>query len=134
MAFKFNSLTGNFDLTNSDASSTALSVSYDNTGSGLIATNVQDAIDELAGSSPINFASTFNATTDWTLDTGIYKIDIGEGTHLKGTNPMVEIFESSAGPLYTHLNTDIVVDNSGQVTIKVNQTPDLRFAGRVVIS
>ena len=41
---------------------TAAAVSYDNTGSGLTATNVQDAIDELAGSA----AGSVSVTTDGT--------------------------------------------------------------------
>lgn len=133
MPFSFNPLTGNLDLVgNSSGASAADDVSYDNSTSGLSATNVQDAIDELAGSSSVNYAQTFNATTDWTLAT-IYKIDINEATHLKGISPQVQVYELVSGS-YTLINTDVIVDNSGLVSVQVNSSPDLRFQGKVIIS
>lgn len=51
MSYKFNPFTGTFDdVGNGGGPTAAVDVSYDNTSSGLPATNVQDAIDELAGS------------------------------------------------------------------------------------
>ena len=48
MAYKFNPLTGALDLVKATVQLVASAVSYDNSTSGLTATNVQDAIDELS--------------------------------------------------------------------------------------
>lgn len=137
MAFKFNPLTGFLDLTDGSGGggpTSADQVSYDNTTSGLPAINVQEAIDELAAASgAVNYSDAFNATSDWTLASPVYKIDIPEGTHLKGINPQVQVYELTGGN-YVLINTDVVVDNSGVVSIQVNSSPDLRFQGKVVIS
>lgn len=74
MGVTFNPFTGNFDIKGSSSGGAvaAADVTYDNSGSGLTATDVQAAIDELAGfvnnGDPNTFAY-YNATGDLTSDT-----------------------------------------------------------------
>lgn len=79
------------------------------------------------------YVQNFNATSDWTLNGSFYEIVIAAGTHGKGVNPNVLIFELDTGIL-TQVTTDSCsFDSSGNVTFQVLLSPDLRFAGRVVI-
>ena len=100
-------------------------------------TSQLDIVGEGSGPSPtptVGYLQSFNATTNWTLDVSVYKIIINEATHLKGINPSVQVFELVAG-VYNLVDVDsLEVDNSGQVTIKVLSSPDLRFQGKVLIN
>lgn len=69
MPYKLNSLTGKFDFYQDEA----LSVKYNNTNSGLTATNVQDAINELNTSTiyPIGTTQTFLKSNSYVPATGL---------------------------------------------------------------
>ena len=87
-----------------------------------------------SGSSPaIRTASTNNATVDWSGPSGgEYSITILQATHLKGTSPNIEVFELTAG-VYYQVSPSVEVDASGNVTVRVTASPDLRFAGKILI-
>ena len=75
----------------------------------------------------------FNNTTDWgTPSGGSYTITISEAVHLKGTIPRVQVFEKN-GINYDNVVTSFSVSNTGQVSLIVNQTPDSRFSGKILI-
>ncbi len=76
MAYKFNPFTGNFD----QVPTKAVELSYDNTGTGLTATDVQNALSELDGiiaalPDPITYQGTWDASTNTpaldNTDTGV---------------------------------------------------------------
>lgn len=79
------------------------------------------------------YVDSFNATSDWTGPGGGYYTRVVTAiTHGKGTSPAAKV-RSGAGP-YTDVTTDqLTVAVNGDITIQVTQTPDLRFAGQIVI-
>lgn len=80
-----------------------------------------------------NYASSFNATTDWSGPTsGLYSKTVAFATHAKA-NPIVETFETN-GAVFDLVNTEVSVDASYNVSILVTEIPDLRFAGKLIIS
>lgn len=78
------------------------------------------------------FSTIFNATSSWTLASPDYTIAITAGVHGKGTTPNVQIYELVSGS-YELVYPTISIDVSGNVTIKVNESPDTRFAGAILI-
>lgn len=104
--FKLNPLSGSFDLVGSS-------------GSGPTPTET-------------GYSSTFNTGT-WSLVSGKYQIQINEATHQRGINPVVQVFEFD-GVNYSEVTVDeVLVSNAGLVTVKVLQSPDLRFQGKLII-
>ena len=109
----------------------AQNVTYDNGTSGLTATDVQAAIDELASlSSSTQYVQNF-VIADWNLNAPNYTLTIAESTHGNGQNPNVKVYEGT-GP-FNEVTTNIEITASGNVTIKINQIPDSRFNGKIVI-
>jgi hypothetical protein len=85
------------------------------------------------GSGPAErYTSTFNNTTDWTLNSPDYTRTILAATHGRGTSPNVQVFELISGS-YEQINVNVVVNGSGDVTLKVTETPNNRFTGLVLI-
>lgn len=82
---------------------------------------------------PTKHVTVFNATTDWgSAGDGYYTITVPATTH-KAAAATVQVFESS-GPDYDSIIPDrIRVTSVGDVQIRVPETPDGRFAGRIVI-
>jgi hypothetical protein len=81
-------------------------------------------------------AITFNTTTDWgSASGGYYTQTIAQTLHRRGTNPVVQIFELD-GSDYVLTTPDKVWHDStsGDVSFRVPDDPDLRFAGKVIIS
>ena len=72
------------------------------------------------------------STGSWTLNAGEYEITVPVTLHGKGANPQVDTYQL-VGSDYEHIITGVFLNSSGDVTIKVNQTPDARFQGKVVI-
>lgn len=105
MSFRFNPITGKFDLV----------------GAG--ATQIP------------NYITTFNMTTDWgTAVGGCYEIDIPATTHGKGLNPLIQVLELN-GSTYEMVTTTIEVDQvSGDIKLSTLESPDTRFAGKIVIA
>lgn len=86
------------------------------------------------GSNP-NFQLTFNNSTSWGSPvSGEYVITILPATHNKGSNPQVQLFELINPGEYEEVtpNTLQILSN-GTVSIKILSTPDLRFAGKIII-
>ena len=84
------------------------------------------------GSNPSHVAL-FDATTSWSGPSGgEYSISISEVVHGQGASPQVQVFEKN-GTDYEEVVVFITVNASGDVTIKVPDTPDLRFEGKLII-
>lgn len=106
----------------------------------VVPAKVNDALDELADRvnnlipSGTKYNATFNATSDWgSASGGFYTITVLQTTHLVGTSPAVSLFELDSGD-HVLVNVDEVrVNTSGDVSFRVPETPDLRFAGKVII-
>lgn len=121
-----------------EGSGGAADVGYNNGSSGLTATDVQAAIDEIEGrvdtlesGSGATYKVDKNATTDWgSASGGEYTITIAAGTHGKGTQPDISIYRVVSGqriPATAEFSTNIAVSN-GDITIKVPDSPDGRAA------
>lgn len=81
-----------------------------------------------------NYQQTFNATTDWGSPSGgIYSLVITAATHGKGTKPIVQVWELSGSDFLT-VGLASKMDASGNITLEVIETPDNRFAGKIIIS
>lgn len=82
------------------------------------------------------YVGSFTATTEWgSASNGFYTQTIPASTHGMGTNPIVQ-FSEITGEDYNQveLGTNCVkIYSNGNVEFKVPSTPDLRFAGRVII-
>lgn len=107
-----NGTTTTFNVTNGEGSS-ASSLPYDNTHSGLVATNAQDAIDEIVDMIPdattIEYTGSASATT-----TRHQRIGIGSTyTEINGTKYMEQIqtLSTSADVSFTFTNSAITSDS-----------------------
>lgn len=81
------------------------------------------------------YVLTHNATTDWGSPSGgYYTISVSGVTQGRGNNPMIQFFEDTGGGNLIQVFPDqITVDNTnGNVTFRVPDSPDLRYAGQVV--
>ena len=81
------------------------------------------------------FTQAFNATTDWgSASGGYYTFIITAATHGKGLNPVFEIVENTGSEM-----GKVGVDNAsfnistGDISIRVNDVPDCRFAGKIIV-
>lgn len=96
---------------------------------------IQEALDELAGR-VTTIGSKYEQTFivgDWTGPSGgEYSLTIPEATHLKGINPHIMVFEDVAG-FFEEVTVSITIANTGTIELKVLETPDLRFAGKLTI-
>lgn len=81
------------------------------------------------------YISGFTATTEWgTASGGYYTITITAATHGIGSNPVVDV-QQLTGSDYICVEADqLKIFANGNVSIRVPETPNLRFAGRLVIS
>lgn len=122
-----NSGTKTLDLT---FSGDATDIPYNNGASGLLATEVQSAIDELAVSAA-KYELAF-LIADWVFNTDHYEIVVNEATHLQGDRPLAMIFETN-GAEFDEVSTGLTITNAGVVTFKISSTPDLRFDGKLII-
>lgn len=69
----------------------------------------------------------------WTLSAGEYVIEYPKTLHSKGDNPIVQVFELELGQ-YSPVIMTVEVTNIGLVRLRIPQTPDLRFEGKVIIA
>lgn len=72
-------------------------------------------------------------TASWTSSSGEYWLEYDPSIHLKGANPVVIVLEDNSGEYYTVLVT-IEITNVGIVRVRVPQSPDLRFDGKIIIA
>jgi len=77
---------------------------------------------------------TFNATTDWgSAAGGYYTITRPDSDHHKGVSPIVQVYEKVSTD-YIKVEPDrVLVNSSGDVSIRVTESPDLRFEGKLVL-
>jgi hypothetical protein len=97
---------------------------------------VKPALDELASriSAPSRFTSIFDATTSWGSPSGgVYTITVTQAAHGRGNNPNVQLYELVSGNNELVNVQSLIVNPSGDVSIQVPDTPDLRFAGTLLI-
>ncbi len=107
MGFQFNPITGQLDISGSGGGS--------------------------AIQSP-NYFATFNNTTDWgAASGGEYTITVAAATHGKGANPIVQILELNGSDYDTVVITHKVTA-VGNIVISVDETPDLRFNMKIIVS
>jgi hypothetical protein len=69
---------------------------------------------------------------DWVPVAGNYRLQISSSTHNKGSAPIVQVFELVGGE-YFEVTVSVDVSNTGTITLRVTQVPDLRFAGKCII-
>lgn len=91
-----------------------------------------------AGASPSGpaerYTETFDATTDWgSASGGLYTINILVATHGKGINPNVLVFEDVSGNFEKVEPNQTIIDASGNISITTLETPDTRFAGKILV-
>lgn len=84
-----------------------------------------------SGSNPASVVSFI--VGDWSGPSlGEYTITILATTHDRGTSPMVQVFEK-VGSDFEEIEIAVEVTAIGDVILKVTETPDLRFEGKVLI-
>ncbi len=109
MGFRINPLTGQFDIVGAGG------------GGG-------------GGGPAERYTDTFNATSDWgSASGGLYTITVLAATHGKGTAPSVMVFELVSGNYELVGIHTLQINVAGDVSLKVLETPDNRFAGLVLI-
>lgn len=99
----------------------------------ITANPLTDTIDFIAPGSSPDYIDTFNATTDWTgpsLD--VYSRTIPFASHGK-TSPSVDIFETN-GLVEDLVFASVSVDAAYNIILTVTSAPDLRFAGKLIVS
>jgi len=76
-----------------------------------------------------------DATTDWgSASAGYYTITILASTHGRGTTPKPQFFESDGGTGFDEVAPDKVnIASNGDISFRVPDDPDLRYAGRVIV-
>ena len=104
----------------------------DNSGAaGVWYVNFLENADVLPAS---RYTLTHNATSDWTGPTGNYYIvTTTAATHGRGTRPTFQFFETvGSDEIEVMPDQAKIVTASGNVAFRVPDTPDLRYAGKVI--
>lgn len=87
------------------------------------------------GSSPsgpaVRHVQSFS-TLDWALASPYYELTVSAGTHGKGVNPSVNVYELVDGD-YEQVGLVIKISPLGDVVLQITASPDTRFNGVVVI-
>lgn len=86
------------------------------------------------GASLSKYVKVFNATSDWTGPAGgFYTLSLLAATHGMGTNPFVDLKELD-GSEYVSAGVEVNVDTTtGDILLAVSDSPDSRFAGRLIV-
>jgi len=80
------------------------------------------------------YASTFDAGASWGAAAGgYYTITITQATHTRGVDPMIQIYETSAGDDFLVEVDQLKVSAAGDAAFRVTEDPDLRFAGKIIL-
>lgn len=83
-----------------------------------------------SGTSP--YSHTFSIGSWGSPSGGEYSFTVSQTTHLKGINPLVQIYESSGGS-FIEVIQYLEINSSGDITLKINELPDIRYAGKLII-
>ena len=133
MGLQYNPITGLFDLVPPPSSGGGTSYIPSNPSDwSPTPSTVGGALDQLAARTA-RYSVSFNATSDWTVDGADYKYYKSYVTHGRGPTPVVEVFQDIGGGNFQKANATIQIDTSGNVSVYVSGTPDLRFAGKIII-
>jgi len=119
------------NLSGGSGSGDAIDSFYDNSGSGLTATNVQAAIDELAASTGASYVASF-IVGSWVLNVDKYNYTITAATHGRGASPILQVYQEN-GLNFDEVLTGVEITPAGNITLTVSSSPDLRFAGKIII-
>lgn len=131
MAYKFNPFTGTLDLVGSTGGGGGTYTPANPSDYSPVPGTVDAALDQLADRTT-KYEQTF-IISDWTGPSGgEYSLTILEAAHTKGINPHIFVFEDVAG-FFEQVTVSVTVANTGTITLKVLETPDLRFAGKLTI-
>lgn len=80
------------------------------------------------------YTLSFNATTDWgAASGGFYTITVLESAHTRGVTPMFGIYELVAAQYQLVTVDQAQMDGSGNISFRVTDSPDLRFAGLILV-
>lgn len=86
------------------------------------------------GGSATPFVQSFDSGASWgAASGGYYSIFIPQSTHGKSANPTITVYEDLAGQFEEVILDEVSINASGDVTLKVTENIDTRFAGKVVI-
>tara|TARA_R110000851_G_scaffold241197_2_gene393829 strand:+ start:980 stop:1282 length:303 start_codon:yes stop_codon:yes gene_type:complete len=88
-------------------------------------------MDLVGGSTQPVYSSSF-LIADWSLNGTVYEIEVLTSVHGRGVSTQVQVFEK-IGTDHVEVIVDILVQSNGNIIIKIDQTPDLRFDGKVTI-
>ena len=101
------------------------------TDAGTWHVNFLEEADTLATS---RYTSTFDATTSWgSASGGYYTITLPQATHTRGVSPQVDTFEESGSDYIQVEGDELKILANGNVELRVPETPDCRFAGKMVL-
>jgi len=80
------------------------------------------------------YTSPHNATTDWgSASGGYYTISVTGAVHGRGTNPMIQYYEVVGGnQIQVTPDQSSVASATGNLSFRVPDSPDLRYAGKVI--
>lgn len=87
-----------------------------------------------SGGADVPHVQTHNATTDWTLNGSAYEVTVDAATH--GFSAVYDLqVQRDTGTEYRDDGAAeaAVVQATQGVTVRVSATPDLRYAGRIII-
>jgi hypothetical protein len=88
----------------------------------------------VGGASKPTSQANITALGDWGSPvSGQYSLTILASTHGMGPNPIVEVLEDMTTHFEVVIPDMIKINASGDVTVVVPETPDLRFLGKVLI-
>ncbi len=94
--------------------------------------DIIDSFDAGGGGTDVpNYNSFFNSTSDWTANGSFYEITINAAIHLKGFNPVIQVFETVSST-YEKVELAVIVATNGDV--KIQTVSNLRFNGKITIS
>ena len=104
-------------------------------------TKVTDAIDQLnkkivdlTGGTVVKSVKVFNSTFDWNGPVGgYYYLNYLASVNNKGLYPNFIIEELISSSYYSVLPDSVNTNVSGDITLNVIESPDGRFAGRIIV-
>lgn len=80
-----------------------------------------------------NYIRVFNNSSNWTSNIDLYELSVLVSAHNKGSNPQIQTFELN-GSTFEEVTCNTIIDNSGNIKIRIPQLPDLRFNGKIIVS
>jgi len=99
-------------------------------GAGVWYRNLLEEAESMASE---RYCETFDATTSWGAAVGgYYTLVVPQATHTRGVNPTVDTFETVGTDNVEVTPDELKVSATGDVSIRVVETPDCRFAGKAV--